>query len=251
MYTKVKTEPEIQAMREGGRMLASVLQHVKKNMQVGMTTQDLSNEAGDELKRLGAKPAFLGYQGFPEPLCVSVNDEVVHGIPDKARIIEDGDIVSMDFGVLHKNMITDAAISVIVGKENPEDTALLKATHKALHAGISQLCDGVRVGDIAQAVQAVLDSAGYGIVRELVGHGVGHQVHEDPNIPNYGRAGTGPRLEAGMTIAIEPMATIGNHRVKIDDDGWTVRTRDGLRSAHFEHTVLITQNGAEVLTTNA
>lgn len=249
MYTKVKTEAEIQAMREGGRMLAQVLQTLKQQISVGMTTQDLSDIAGQELKSLGAKPAFKGYQGFPEPLCVSVNDEVVHGIPNKARTLDDGDIVSMDFGVLHKGMITDAAISVIVGTADAEDNKLLDVTHRSLRKGIAQLKDGVRIGDIASAVQAELEKAQYGIVRDLVGHGVGHHVHEDPNIPNYGKANSGPHLEAGMTIAIEPMATRGDYHVKIDDDGWTVRTTDGSRSAHFEHTVLITDKGAEILTT--
>lgn len=249
MYTKVKTSDEQAAMRESGAMLATVLKHLRKTADVGITTQDLSDEAGSELKKLGGEPAFLNYQGFPEPLCVSVNDEVVHGIPDKARVLRDGDIVSMDFGVNYRDMITDSAISLIVGSPRPADVELLRQTEKSLHAGIATLKDGVRVGDIANAVQSVLDAAGYGIVRELVGHGVGHEVHEDPNIPNYGRPGTGPRLQAGMTIAIEPMATIGDYRVTVDGDGWTVRTRDGLRAAHFEHTVLITPSGAEVLTT--
>jgi len=232
-------------------MLAIVLQHLKNYVDVGMTTQTISDEAGAELKKLGGTPAFLNYQGFPEPLCVSVNDEVVHGIPSRNYTLKDGDIISMDFGVVYKDMITDAAISVIVGNARSEDVDLLRITQKSLHAGIGQLKDGVRVGDIASAVQRVLDKAGYGIVRELVGHGVGHHVHEDPNIPNYGKPNTGPRLDAGMTIAIEPMATIGDHQVVVDGDGWTVRTRDGSRSAHFEHTVLITQAGAEVLTTIA
>lgn len=248
MYTKVKTAVEIEAMRESGAMLAQVLHYVKNQLQPGMSTQEASDLAGVELKRLGGKPAFLGYQGFPEPLCVSVNDEVVHGIPQKSTIIRDGDIVSMDFGVTYKGMITDSAISVIVGKSSPADEKLLKYTKKSLDAGIATVKDGVRIGDIAAAIQAVLDKAGYGIVRELVGHGVGHQVHEEPNIPNYGKAGTGPSLQAGMTVAIEPMATRGHHAIAIDSDGWTVRTRDGSRSAHFEHTILITAKGAEVLT---
>lgn len=251
MYTKVKTSAEQAAMRESGAMLGTVLKHLRKMAEVGMTTQALSDAAGSELKKLGGTPAFLHYQGFPEPLCVSVNDEVVHGIPDTSRVLQDGDIVSMDFGVNYRDMITDAATSLIVGSARPADTKLLRQTEKSLHAGIAQLKDGVRVGDIAHAVQTVLDKAGYGIVRELVGHGVGHHVHEDPNIPNYGKPGTGPRLQAGMTIAIEPMATIGDYRVTVDGDGWTVRTRDGSRSAHFEHTVLITASGAEVLTTSS
>lgn len=248
MHTKVKTKEEIVAMRESGAMLAQVLHHVKDQLAIDMTTQEASDLAGAELKRLGGKPAFLGYQGFPEPLCISVNDEVVHGIPRRNFVIRDGDIVSMDFGVEYRGMITDSAVSVIVGHVNPLDEELLHATKKSLNAGIAVIKDGVRIGDIAAAVQAVLDEAGYGIVRELVGHGVGHYVHEEPNIPNYGKAGTGPTLKAGMTVAIEPMATSGHHAIQVDSDGWTVRTRDGSRSAHFEHTVLVTDKGAEVLT---
>lgn len=248
MYTKVKTSDELVAMRESGAMLATVHELLRSKLEPGMSTQYLSDIAHDELRRLGGEPAFLGYQGFPEALCVSVNEEVVHGIPRSDRIIQDGDIVSMDFGVRYKDMITDSAISCIAGAPQEADQKLLDVTKKSLHKGIATLKDNVRVGDIASAVQKVLDTAGYGIVRELVGHGVGHAVHEEPNIPNYGKANTGPKLQAGMTIAIEPMATIGDHRVVIDSDGWTVRTRDNSRSAHFEHTVLITQSGAEILT---
>lgn len=235
-------------MRTSGSMLAEVLGIVSKQVKPDVTTQFLSDIAEKELRKLGGEPAFLGYQGFPEALCVSVNDEVVHGIPKNSIIIEDGDIVSMDFGVTYQGMITDSAISVIAGKSDAKDEALLRATKRSLHQGIAQLKDGVRVGDIANAIEKDLNKAGYGIVRELVGHGVGHHVHEEPNIPNYGKAGTGPILQAGMTIAIEPMATMGDYRVVIDEDGWTVRTKDGSRSAHFEHTVLITENGAEILT---
>lgn len=248
MYTKVKTKDEIEAMRTGGRMLAQVLAEAKKHVAAGVPTQLLSDIADKEVRALGGKPAFRGYQGFPESLCVSVNDEVVHGIPRRNNILKEGDIVSMDFGVTYQGMITDSAISVIVGAADPKDEALLEATRRSLYEGVAQLKDQVRVGDIAHAIQLELNRAGYGIVRELVGHGVGHNVHEEPNIPNYGKSGTGPTLKAGMTIAIEPMATRGDYRVLIDSDGWTVRTRDGSRAAHFEHTVLITKNGAEILT---
>lgn len=248
MYTRVKTEKEIAAIRESGAMLAHVLDLIMEKVDVGVTTQELSDIAHEEVTSLGGKPAFLGYQGFPEALCVSVNDEVVHGIPHKDRVIGDGDIVSFDFGVLYKGMITDAARSVIVGKSDDRDVALLESTRKSLNKGIAQLKDGVRVGDIAHAIQQELDKGGYGIVRDLVGHGVGHHVHEEPNIPNYGKKGTGPKLEAGMTVAIEPMATRGTYKVTVDDDGWTIRTLDGSRSAHFENTVLITEKGSEVLT---
>lgn len=248
MYTKVKTPQEIVAMRESGQMLATVHAALATRIEPGVTTQDLSDFAAAELKKLGGEPAFLGYQGFPEVLCVSVNDEVVHGIPQKNRLIKDGDIVSLDFGVTYKKMITDAAHSYIAGTPDPADETLLQATRQSLHAGIAQVKAGVRLGDIGHAIESVLDKAGYGVVREFVGHGVGHHVHEEPNVPNYGKPHTGPALEAGMTIAIEPMATKGAHYVFIDKDGWTVRTKDGSRSAHFEHTVLVTERGVEILT---
>jgi methionyl aminopeptidase len=249
MFTRVKTIQEVQAMRESGRMLAEVLNVLKSRAAVGMSTLELNNIAASELKRLGGEPAFLGYQGFPGVLCVSINDEVVHGIPKIDKIINNGDIVSLDFGVIYKNMITDAAISVIVGSPVSEkDLMLVKITEKSLLEGVNQLKDGVRVGDISEAIQTKLDKNKLGIVRDLVGHGVGHELHEDPNIPNYGRKGTGPKLDKNMTIAIEPMATLGGHDVYVSDDGWTVITKDHSRSAHFEHTILITETGAEILT---
>lgn len=249
MYTKVKTPDEIAAMRESGRMLATVLDVLRQRITAGMSTKDLADIAKAELKTLGGTPPFLGYYGFPDVICISVNEEVVHGIPRKDKIIQTGDIVSMDFGVTYQGMITDSAVSVIVGKpRNSREQSLVEATQASLEAGIQVLHSGVHVGDIAAAVQAVLDGGKLGVVRELVGHGVGHQLHEDPNIPNYGRTGTGPQLQAGMTIAIEPMATLGDYRVAVMEDDWTVVSRDGSRAAHFEHTVLITQDGSEILT---
>lgn len=249
MYTRVKTTDEIAAMRESGRMLASVLQLLKSKAQVGMTTKDLADMAKEEVRALGGQPSFLGYQGFPDVLCVSVNEEVVHGIPRTDKVIAEGDIVSLDFGVTHKGMITDGAISIIVGDGNSEAKKLLATTEAAMHAGIETLKDGVRVGTIGAAVESVLNKGKYGIVRDLVGHGVGHYLHEDPNIPNYGRANTGETLEAGMTIAIEPMATLGTDKVYVTEDGWTIVTQDHSMAAHFEHTILITDDGYEILTT--
>jgi methionyl aminopeptidase len=248
MVTQVKTKQEIVAMRESGRMLAVVLDKLKGAVEVGMTTKDVANIADKELKLLGGQPAFLGYQGFPDVICISVNNEVVHGIPSSAKVINDGDIVGLDFGVNYKGMITDAAVSVIVGK--PKQTGhirLLQDTERALYEGISVVKDQVRTGDIGHAVESFVNKK-YGIVRDLVGHGVGHGVHEDPNIPNYGRANTGPWLDKGMTIAIEPMLTLGTDSVRIAEDGWTILTADGSYSAHFEHTVLITEEGSEILT---
>jgi methionyl aminopeptidase len=253
MNTKVKTAAEIDAMRTSGRMLASVLAALRGQLTVGMSTKDLAVIAARELEALGGKPAFLGYQGFPDVICISVNEEVVHGIPSATKMINTGDIVSLDFGVNYQKMITDGAISVIAG--TPRDkrhTELVTYTESSMHAGIAALHDRVRTGDIGAAVQAVLESPRgakkYGIVRDLVGHGVGHELHEDPNIPNYGRPNTGPWLSAGMTIAIEPMATLGGERVVIAPDGWTILTADGSLAAHFEHSVLITEDGAEILT---
>ena len=249
MMTRVKNPAEIAAMREGGQMVAAVLQLLKARLQPGMTTKDLALIASAELKAYGVASPFLGYHGFPDVMCISVNDEVVHGIPSAQRVVQDGDIVSLDFGVINKGMITDAAISTIAGRpKQKRHQQLLQRTEQSLTAGIMAVHDRVRVGDIAAAVQKELDAAKYGIVRDLVGHGVGHELHEDPNIPNYGRAGSGPWLDAGMTIAIEPMASLGDHKVYMADDDWTVLTYDGSWAAHFEHTVLITPDGAEVLT---
>lgn len=248
MRTQVKTAGEINAMRESGRMLATVLEVLKAQVASGVSTKQLADVASRELKALGGEPAFLGYQGFPDVICISLNDEVVHGIPRADRIIHEGDIVSLDFGVRYRGMITDAATSLIAG--TPKDkrhVKLLKYTEESMFAGIATVHDQVRVGDIGGAVQAVLDKFGYGIVRDLVGHGVGHQLHEDPNIPNYGRPNTGPWLDKGMTIAIEPMATLGSDRVYMAEDGWTILTRDGSWAAHYENTVLVTEDGAEIL----
>jgi methionyl aminopeptidase len=249
MVTKVKTSSEIQAMREAGKILATILQILKTEIAPGMSTQDLADRAAAELKQLGGEPSFKGYQGFPDVICISVNEEVVHGIPSKERILKDGDLVGLDFGVTVRGMITDAAISVIVGKPKQKGHVdLVRNTEEALMVGIAAVHDQVRTGDIGHAIEKFLKHHNYGIVRDLVGHGVGHELHEDPNIPNYGRANTGPWLEAGMTIAIEPMVTLGTDRVAVADDDWTIRTADGSWAAHFEHTILITQDGAEILT---
>lgn len=249
MMTVVKTAAEIENMRESGRMLATVLQYLRKEMTAGMSTKDLAILAARELENLGGKAAFLGYQGFPDVICISVNEEVVHGIPSATRIVQSGDIVGLDFGVTYNGMITDGAISVIVDKpKEKRHQELVRMTESSMYEGIAAVHDKVRTGDIGTAVQAVLEKGKFGIVRDLVGHGVGHELHEDPNIPNYGRPHTGPWLSAGMTIAIEPMATLGGERVYVAPDQWTIVTADKSLSAHFEHTVLITEDGAEILT---
>jgi methionyl aminopeptidase len=251
MMTSIKSPAEIESMRVGGAMLAQVLDVLKRQITAGMSTKDLAAIAKKELRALGGQPTILGYGGFPDVICISVNDEVVHGIPRDDSVLRDGDIVGMDFCVTYQGMITDSAVSVIVGgvgAVEPKIQELLTMTEQSLYAGIDACKDGVRVGDISAAIEAVLRPHKYGIIRDLVGHGVGHEMHEEPNIPNHGRKGTGPLLKAGMTIAIEPMASLGTHRVTTDPDRWTIRTADGSLSAHFEHTVLITSSGAEILT---
>lgn len=249
MVTKPKKPQEIRAIKVSGKMLASVLAMLALKAEAGMSTKDLADMAAKELTSLGGAPSFLGYQGFPDVLCVSVNDEVVHGIPSKSRILKDGDIVGMDFGVTYDGMITDAARSIIIGRPIHEShVELVKNTEKSLLEGISVVHNGVRTGDIGHAVESYLEPYGYGIVKDLVGHGVGHYLHEEPNIPNYGRPNTGPWLEKNMTIAIEPMVTLGKGAVRVAKNGWTILTVDGSWSAHFEHTVLITESSAEILT---
>lgn len=247
MFTRVKTPAELAAMRESGAMLAAVLRHLRSLVVPSISGSELAAAAGRELKALGGEPAFKGYRGFPDVICLSVNDAVVHGIPDDTQL-QAGDIIGMDFGVRLRGMITDGAITVPVGEVPAERAQLISATSAALEAGIAAVRGGVTTGDIAATVQAVLQLHGYGIVRELAGHGVGHHLHEDPDILNYGRPGSGPRLTAGMTIAIEPMATLGSPAIYLDSDQWTIRTRSGQASAHFEHTILITDDGAEILT---
>lgn len=255
MQTRVKTATEIEAMRDSGRILATILQVVKSQVTEGVSTKQLAEIASRELRALGGQPTFLGYGGgrgapdFPDVICISVNEEVVHGIPRADKIIKAGDIVSLDFGVTYKGMVTDAALSVIADKPaSQKHVELVRFTEQAMLAGVDAVHDQVRVGDIGAGVEKVLNAHKYGIVRDLVGHGVGHELHEDPNIPNYGRPNTGPWLEAGMTIAIEPMATLGTERVYVAPDYWTILTQDGSWAAHFEHTILITEDGAEILT---
>jgi len=250
MFTRVKTASELVAMRESGAMLATVLDVLKQFTIAGMSTKEVADKARAELAALGGQPTFLGYQGYPDVICISVNDEVVHGIPRADHVLREGDIVGLDFGVTYRGMVTDSAITVVIGDwRNKREKQLVEGTRQALEIGIATLHDQVRVGDIGAAIEAELKRHRFGIVRDLVGHGVGHEMHEDPNIPNYGRAHTGPWLQAGMTIAIEPMATLGGDAVYVAPDNWTILTDDGSRAAHFEHTVLITADGAEIITT--
>ncbi len=249
MMTKIKTESEIQAMREGGLILAKVLRLMEEKAAPGLTPIDMSRLANEELRKLGGEPAFLGYHGYPDVICISANDQVQHSIPND-RPFEEGDIVNFDFGVRYKGLITDAGVTVCIGnKFTPDTKRLINGTKQALEAGISAVKPNCHVGDISAAIESVLRKHKLGIVRILVGHGVGNNLHEEPEIPNYGIAGRGPILKSGMTIAIEPITTLGTSEIRELRDGWTLVTIDGSWSAQFEHTVLITNKGAEILTT--
>jgi methionyl aminopeptidase len=245
-----KSPAEIEKMREGGKMLAAILNLLASKVEPGVKSKDLAKIAAEEIKKAGMQPVVLGYEGFPDVICISVNEGIVHGIPNNI-VFKDGDVVKLDLTLGHKGMIVDSAITVVAGSNNNADvTRLIEGTKKSLDAGIAAIKgSGTRVGDIAAAVQKVLDQYKLGIIRDLVGHGVGYDIHEQPNVPNYGIAGTGPVLSAGMTIAIEPMATLGDWQINMSKDGWTITTRDGSLGAHFEHTVLVTEKSAEILTT--
>ncbi|MCD6453112.1 MAG: type I methionyl aminopeptidase [Dehalococcoidales bacterium] len=243
----IKSDREIAIMRQTGRIVATVLEILKEQLQPGMKTRELDIITARELKRLGAKSSSKGYQGFPANLCVSVNDEIVHGIPGERRLIE-GDIVSLDLTAVVDGFQGDSAITVGVGEVSPPARLLMEVTREALYAGIAKARSGGRLGDISAAVQGYVEPRGYSVVREYTGHGIGRQMHEDPQIPNFGLPGTGPMLRKGMTLAIEPMVNIGDWRTRVGDDYWTVSTADGSLSAHFEHTIAITDGEPEILT---
>ncbi len=251
----LKTKDEIEILKEGGHILATILAELKKAAVPGVTTESLNELANDLCAKYKATPVFLGYKpyGAPRPypasVCISINDEIVHGIPnEKERILQDGDVVSIDMGVKYKNLITDSAITVGVGKVDAKAKKLLDATEKALYKGIEAAKLGATTGDIGYAVEKFIKPLGFSLPVELGGHGVGYEVHEDPFIANFGKKGQGPALKAGMVIAIEPMVNEGSAGTTQDDDGYTFRTTDGKRSAHFEHTIAITESGPEILT---
>lgn len=243
----IKSEREIAAMRQAGRVVAKVLEVLKLQVKPGIKTKELDIITASELERLGAKPSFKGYRGFPANLCVSINDEIVHGIPGE-RVLAEGDIVSLDLGAIVKGFQGDAAITMGVGEIGPEAKELIVASEGALNAGIAAAREEARLGDISAAIQQYAESRGYSVVREYTGHGIGREMHEEPQIPNFGLPGTGPVLKKGMVMALEPMLNGGDWRTRVGNDQWTVRTADGSLSAHFEHTIAITDNEAEVLT---
>ena len=250
---KIKTAEEIALLRESGRRLGTILQELKKRVVPGVTTREINTLAEDLIRAGGDTPPFKNYTPygartpFPSALCISLNNEIVHGIPGD-RVIEEGDIVSLDLGLTHKGMITDSALTVAVGEVDDAVKELIAETERSLYEGINAVRIGGRIGDIGAAVERVGNKHGYGIIRELGGHGVGHAVHEEPYVPNYGHKGTGPLIKAGMVLALEPMFTLGGEKIEVLPDGYTVVSSDGSISAHFEHTIAITADGVEVVT---
>ena len=243
----LKTPQDLLKMRKSGQITAAVLALMGALAKPGVKTSELDRKAEDLIIRMGGKPAFKGYMDYPATLCTSVNDEVIHGIPGD-RVLHDGDILSIDTGAFLEGYCSDSAITLPIGEVSIEAARLMDETRKALEAGIAMAQNGGRLGDIGHAVQASAEKAGFSVVREYVGHGIGRKMHEAPNVPNYGAKGTGIGLSSGMTIAIEPMVNQLAREVKVDEDGWTVRTKDGGLSAHFEHTIAITDEGPIVLT---
>ncbi len=252
MTIPIKSKDGIAKMREACAIAATVLENLKPLVRPGITTQDLEEAGRDWIARLGARSACYGYQHghhrYPAHTCISVNDEVVHGIPSFRRVLRDGDIVSLDIVVWYNGYVGDNAYTVPVGNIQPGLERLLRVSREALDLGIRQAVVGNRIGDISHAIQQHVESNGFSVVRDMVGHGVGASMHEPPEIPNFGRRGSGDRIKPGMTLAIEPMVNLGGHKTKILSDGWTCVTADGSPSAHFEHTVLTTENGPEILT---
>jgi methionyl aminopeptidase len=248
MAIMIKSAAEIEKMRVSGKALRQVHEAVRKTVRVGATTMDLERAAQAKIKELGAKAAFEGYHGYPAALCTSVNHEVVHGMPSDRGVLRDGDIVSVDCGVVVDGYYSDCAVTYPIGTLSEPIAKLLRVTEASLYAAIAKAVPGGRLFDISSAVQTLCEAEGYGVVRDFVGHGIGRNMHEDPQLPNFGTAGKGPRLKAGMVLAIEPMINAGRAEVKVLEDGWTAVTVDGSMSAHFEHTVAITKDGPYILT---
>ena len=244
----LKTAEEIELLRENNLLVSATLAEVGKHVRPGVSTLELDKLAEEFIRSHGAEPGFLGYGGFPNTLCMSVNEEVVHGIPSAKRILKEGDVLSVDCGTLMKGFYGDSAYTFAVGEIAPEVADLLRVTKEALYKGVAQAKAGNRVGDVASAVQEHAERHGYSVVRELVGHGLGRKMHEEPEVPNYGARGRGPLLKEGMVICIEPMINMGARYVVFERDGWTVRTRDRKPSAHFEFAVAVGKEGPEVLT---
>ena len=248
MKVDIKTKAEIGKMREACRLTAEVRDLCAAKIEPGMTTKDIDDIVRDFCRKNNVIASFLGYMGYPGAVCTSINDEVIHGIPSERRIIMPGDLVKIDVGIGKNGFNGDTARTIPVCVSDPDILRLVETTKRCLAAGIKAVGPGAHIGDIGAAVQAVAESEGFGVVRDFVGHGVGRKVHEDPQVPNYGKRGKGAVLRPGMTIAIEPMITLGDYRVEVLEDDWTVVTRDGSPAAHFEHTVAVTDDGCEILT---
>jgi len=243
----LKAPWEIEKMRRSNAIVAEILAILKEAVKPGITTMELNELAEEICIKKGARPAFKGYRNYPYSLCISINEDVVHGLTSKKRYLQEGDIVSLDFGVFYDGYYGDAAITVPVGKISANAKRLLEVTENALYKGIEQAREGRRVSDISAAIQTYVESHGYSVVRQFVGHGIGRSLHEDPQVPNFGKPGKGAKLKVGMVLAIEPMVNEGTYEVEILPDGWTAVTKDRKLSAHFEHTVAITKNGPEIL----
>lgn len=243
----VKSSRELERMRRAGRVAARALREVGRAVRPGTTTLALDRVADRVIRSLGGVPSFLGYRGFPASACISVNDEIVHGIPGR-RVLREGDLVKVDLGALVDGYHGDVAATFPVGSISPRTRRLLRVTEEALFRGIEAVCPGARLGDVGYAVQSFVESHGFSVVRQFAGHGVGRSLHEDPQVPNFGKPGKGMVLRPGMVLAVEPMVNEGTWRAVVDGDGWTVRTADGQLSAHFEHTVAVTEDGYEILT---
>jgi methionyl aminopeptidase len=244
-----KSKDELERMRTSGRITAGTIQRVLAAVRPGATTADLDAVAESTIREAGAVPSFKGYRGFPASICTSLNNEIVHGIPSKGRVLKDGDLLSLDFGAIWEGFHSDSAVTVFVGEPlSSEAEKLVRVTEEALEVGIAQIRPGGRVTDISSAVQQCAEGAGFSVVREYVGHGVGRSLHEDPQIPNYGAPGRGPELRPGLVVAVEPMVNLGGWETAVLADEWTVVTLDGSLSAHFEHTIAVTDDGHEVLT---
>lgn len=243
-----KSKEELEKMRRAGALASRIREELREKAVSGMTTQDLDALASDLMKAHKAKPAFLGYRGYPAHICTSVNDAVVHGIPSGSRRLQKGDILSVDLGVVVDGFVGDCAATFSIGDISDEAKRLLSVTKRALEIGLSHAVQGNRLGDLSSAIGSYVESQRFSVVRDFVGHGIGRAMHEDPQIPNYGKPGTGPRLEAGMVFAIEPMVNAGDWKVRVLEDGWTVVTQDGSLSAHFEDMVAVTENGPDILT---
>ena len=242
----IKSLPEIEILRKSNRIVAQVLQHLCEIANPGITGKELNRTAERMIRQMGGIPAFKGYRGYPASVCISINEEVVHGIPD-SRALAEGDIVGLDLGVVYNGYVGDAAITVPVGSIDPESKRLLAVAETALMKGVEQAREGNRLFDISHAIQSHVEVNGFSVVRDFTGHGIGREMHEDPQIPNFGTPGTGDRLKAGMVFALEPMVNAGGWQVKMLGDGWTVVTADGKRSAHFEHSIAVTDGEAEIL----